>query len=149
MLELVGFGYDLMPAELRRAVETPDTDRRMLRVAAEYMRFAGKHPHLYQVMNGTSGDVAERQRAEVPAKELLIELLAARSQAHGVVGRPVRGLRDHLGQPARHAGTRVPRGFCRRDASDLFAAIANTCPGHENPRRKTSPSSKAHPRFSA
>jgi hypothetical protein len=36
-------------------------------------------------MNGTTGDVAERQRAVMPAEELLIELLAAWSQAHDVV----------------------------------------------------------------
>jgi len=84
VLHLVAHGYGLMLAELSRAAEEPDIDRRMLRVASEYVRFAGEHPHLYEAMNGTVVDPDQRRRAAEPAIELLQELLAAWSDAHGV-----------------------------------------------------------------
>src|SRR5687768_4459235 len=43
VLELITHGYDLMLGGVRRvAGEEPDIDRRMLRVASEYVRFAGE-----------------------------------------------------------------------------------------------------------
>ncbi|MDQ0772329.1 AcrR family transcriptional regulator [Streptomyces aurantiacus] len=84
VLRLVGHGHDLLLAELRRVVEEPDIDRRMLRVASAYVRFAGEHPHLYEAMNGTVVDADERRRAAEPAIDVLKELLATWSDAHGV-----------------------------------------------------------------
>src|SRR3954471_20422308 len=52
VLELVAHGHRLMLAEFRQAATEPGIDRRMMRIASEYVRFAGAHPHLYEVMNG-------------------------------------------------------------------------------------------------
>ncbi len=85
VLELVAHGHRLMLAEFRRAAGEPVIDRRMLRIASEYVRFAGEHPHLYQVMNGAVVDADERRRAAEPAIAVLKDLLAAWSDAHDVV----------------------------------------------------------------
>ncbi|MGW0324737.1 TetR/AcrR family transcriptional regulator [Nocardia sp. NPDC003183] len=85
VLELVAHGHRLMLAEFRRAGEEPDADRRMLRVAAECIRFAGEHPHLYQVMNSPEVDTDERLRAAEPAIAFVEELVSAWAQAHDVV----------------------------------------------------------------
>lgn len=85
VLELVAHGHRLMLAEVRQAIEEPDIDRRMLRTASEYVRFAGEHPHLYEVMNGTAVDAQERRHAAEPAIGLLKELLTTWSQTHDVV----------------------------------------------------------------
>src|SRR4051794_26810117 len=66
VLELVARGYQLLHNDIRLATGEPDIDRRMLRLASEYVRFAGEHPHLYQVMNDTTVDADERQRAADP-----------------------------------------------------------------------------------
>ncbi|GAA2425484.1 TetR/AcrR family transcriptional regulator [Streptomyces glaucus] len=84
VLELVVRGYDQLLAELRRVDEASDIDGHIVRVAAQYVRFAGEHPHLYQAMNGTVTDADERRRAAAPAIDLLTELLDAWSHAHGV-----------------------------------------------------------------
>jgi AcrR family transcriptional regulator len=85
VLELVAHGHRLMLAEVRQAAEEPDIDRRMLRAASEYVRFAGEHPHLYEVMNGTAVDAQERRHAAEPAIGLVKELLTTWSQTHDVV----------------------------------------------------------------
>ncbi|WP_378268321.1 TetR/AcrR family transcriptional regulator [Amycolatopsis pigmentata] len=85
VLELVAHGHRLMLAESRRAAEEPDVDRRVLRVAAECIRFAGEHPHLYQVMNSPEVDADERLRAAEPAIAFVEELLTAWAKAHEVV----------------------------------------------------------------
>ncbi|WP_432825372.1 TetR/AcrR family transcriptional regulator [Dactylosporangium sp. CA-092794] len=85
VLELVAHGYGLMLAELKRVAEEPDIDRRMLRVASEYVRFAREHPYLFEAMNGTEVDADERRRAAEPAIDVLKELLTTWSDAHGVV----------------------------------------------------------------
>src|SRR3954471_13816107 len=41
LLELVAHGHRLMLAEFHEAPEEPDIDRRMMRMASEYVRFAG------------------------------------------------------------------------------------------------------------
>ncbi|MER7488297.1 TetR/AcrR family transcriptional regulator [Streptomyces sp. NPDC126497] len=84
VLELVAHGHRLMTAELRQAAEEPDVDRRFLLLAAESVRFAGEHPHLYQVMNDSTVDADERLRAAAPAIGLLRELLTTWSDAHDV-----------------------------------------------------------------
>ncbi|WP_406136655.1 TetR/AcrR family transcriptional regulator [Streptomyces sp. NBC_01089] len=84
VLRLVVHGYDRLLARFRQVVEEPDIDRRMLRAASEYVRFAGDHPHLYEAMNGTAVDADERRRAAEPAIDVLKELLTAWSDAHGV-----------------------------------------------------------------
>ncbi|MDH6623854.1 AcrR family transcriptional regulator [Streptomyces sp. LBL] len=84
VLQLVAHGYGLMLAELRRVLEEPDIDRRMLGVASEYVRFAGEHPHLYEAMNSAMVDADERRRAAEPALDVLKELLTTWSDAHGV-----------------------------------------------------------------
>jgi AcrR family transcriptional regulator len=84
VLRLVEHGHGLLLAELRRVVEEPDIDRRILRAASAYVRFAGEHPHLYEAMNGTVVDADERRRAAEPAIDVLKELLATWSDAHGV-----------------------------------------------------------------
>ncbi|MCZ9345594.1 TetR/AcrR family transcriptional regulator, partial [Streptomyces sp. TRM76130] len=61
VLELVAHGHAMMLAEFRKASEEPDIDRRMMRMASDYVRFAGEHPHLYAVMNGTSIDAEARR----------------------------------------------------------------------------------------
>jgi AcrR family transcriptional regulator len=84
ILELVGHGYDLMLTGARRVVaEEADPDRRLLRIAADYMRFAGEHPHLYEAMNGAVIDAGQRREAARPAIDLLLELLTTWSDAHG------------------------------------------------------------------
>ncbi|MGW5974455.1 TetR/AcrR family transcriptional regulator [Streptomyces sp. NPDC055186] len=85
VLELVAHGYRLMMAELQQAAEEPDIDRRFLLLASESVRFAGEHPHLYQVMNGNTVDADERLRAAAPMIGLLRELLTTWSDAHDVV----------------------------------------------------------------
>jgi len=84
VLELVAHGYRLMVAEVRRVLEEPDIDRRMLRVASEYVRFAGRHPHLYEAMNGTVVGANQRRSAAEPAFNILLELLTTWSGAHDV-----------------------------------------------------------------
>jgi hypothetical protein len=73
-----------MLTEFRPATEDPDIDRRMMRVASEYVRFAEEHPHLFTVMNGPTLDPDERRRAVQPGIDVLKELLAVWSDAHGV-----------------------------------------------------------------
>ncbi|MFI8087160.1 TetR/AcrR family transcriptional regulator [Streptomyces sp. NPDC086080] len=85
VLELVAHGHRLMMAELQQAAEEPDIDRRMTQLASEYIRFAGEHPHLYQIMNGDTVDADERLRAAAPAIDFLRELLTTWSDAHDVV----------------------------------------------------------------
>jgi len=85
VLELVAHGHRLMLAEFEQAAEEPGIDRRMLRIASQYVRFAGEHPHLYEVMNGTAVDADERRHAAEPAIAVLKELLATWSEAHDVV----------------------------------------------------------------
>ncbi|MFD5830690.1 TetR/AcrR family transcriptional regulator [Lentzea sp. NPDC060358] len=84
-LELVAHGHRLMLTEFHRAARETGPDLRMTRVAAEYVRFAGEHPHLYQVMNDPAIDPGERRRVAQPAIDALDELLAAWAAAHGVV----------------------------------------------------------------
>ncbi|MEV4706087.1 TetR/AcrR family transcriptional regulator [Actinoplanes sp. NPDC049316] len=85
VLELVVHGHRLMMAELQQAAEEPGIDQRMMRVASEYVRFAGEHPHLYQVMNGDAVDADERRRAAAPAIDLLKDMLTAWADTHDVV----------------------------------------------------------------
>jgi len=84
VLELVAHGHRLVLAEFRQAAEEPCIDRRMMRIASEYVRFAGEHPHLYEVMNGAAVDADERRRAAEPAIAVVEELLTAWSDAHDV-----------------------------------------------------------------
>jgi AcrR family transcriptional regulator len=84
VLELVAHGYRLMMAELQQAAEEPDIDRRILLLASESVRFAGEHPHLYQVMNDNTVDADERLRTAAPTIGLLRELLTTWSNAHDV-----------------------------------------------------------------
>ncbi|MFE9068810.1 TetR/AcrR family transcriptional regulator [Streptomyces violaceusniger] len=85
VLELVAYGHRLILAEFQQAAEEPGIDRRMMRIASEYVRFAGEHPHLYGVMNGTTVDADERRRVAEPAIGVLKELLTAWSDTHDVV----------------------------------------------------------------
>ncbi|MCA2213919.1 TetR/AcrR family transcriptional regulator [Jidongwangia harbinensis] len=85
VLELVGHGHRLMTAELQQAATEPAIDRRLMLLASEYVRFAGDHPHLYQIMNGDAVDADERQRAAAPTIDVLKDLLTAWSDAHDVV----------------------------------------------------------------
>ncbi|WIX88215.1 TetR/AcrR family transcriptional regulator [Amycolatopsis sp. DG1A-15b] len=84
LLELVAHGHRLMLTEVREAADEPDTDRRMTRIASEYVRFAGAHPHLYRVMNDPVVDGDERRRVAEPAIDVLKELLTSWSTAHDV-----------------------------------------------------------------
>ena len=84
VLELVAHGHHLMLAEFRRAADEPGIDRRMTRIASEYVRFAGEHPHLYEVMNGAAVDANERRRAAEPAIDVVKDLLTTWSAAHHV-----------------------------------------------------------------
>lgn len=84
VLELVAHGYRLMVAGLERVLEEPDIDRRMLRVAAEYVRFAGEHLHLYEAMNSAAVDAEQRRSAAGPALDILLDLLTTWSEAHDV-----------------------------------------------------------------
>ena len=85
VLELVAHGHRLLVAELAQAAAEPDIDRRMMRLASEYVRFAGEHPYLYQVMNGDAVDAEERRNAAAPAIGVLNDLLTAWSDTHDVV----------------------------------------------------------------
>jgi AcrR family transcriptional regulator len=85
VLELVAHGHRLMMAELEQAAAEPDIDRRMMQLASEYVRFAGEHPYLYQVMNGSDVDAQDRRRAAAAAIGVLEELLTAWSDAYDVV----------------------------------------------------------------
>ncbi|MET7738258.1 TetR/AcrR family transcriptional regulator [Streptomyces sp. NPDC005402] len=85
VLELIAHGHRLMLTAFRQVAQEPDTDRRMTRIASEYVRFAGEHPHLYQVMNDPVVDADERRRVVQPAIDVLKELLTTWSAAHGVV----------------------------------------------------------------
>src|SRR3569833_1252663 len=83
--DLVAHGHRRMLTEFREAAEEPDADRRMTRIAAEYVRFAGEHPHLYRVMNDPVVDGDERRRVVEPANDVLKEKLTGWSTAHNVV----------------------------------------------------------------
>ncbi|MTD52595.1 TetR/AcrR family transcriptional regulator [Amycolatopsis pithecellobii] len=85
VLELAAHGHRLMLAEFQQATEEPGIDRRMMRVASEYVRFAGRHRHLYELMNGAAVDADERRRAAEPAIAVVKELLTTWSDAHDVV----------------------------------------------------------------
>jgi AcrR family transcriptional regulator len=85
VLELVAHGHRLMVAELEQAAQEPDIDRRMMQLASGYVRFAGEHPHLYQVMNDDGVDAEERRRAAAPTIGVLEELLTSWSDTHDVV----------------------------------------------------------------
>ncbi|MFI5933395.1 TetR/AcrR family transcriptional regulator [Actinoplanes sp. NPDC051494] len=85
VLELVAHGHRLMLDQFRQAAQEPGIDRRMMRIASDYVRFAGAHPHLYDVMNGTAVGADERRRAAEPAVDVLKELLTTWSDAHDVV----------------------------------------------------------------
>lgn len=84
VLELVEHGYRLLVAELQRPMEA-DIDRCFLHIAAQYVDFAGKHPHLFEAMNGTAVEAETRRNAAAPAFQVLLELLAAWSDTHDVV----------------------------------------------------------------
>ncbi|UQU65420.1 TetR/AcrR family transcriptional regulator [Couchioplanes caeruleus] len=85
VLELVAHGHRLMTAELEQAAAELDIDRRMMQLASEYVRFAGEHPHLYQIMNGDAVDADQRLRAAAPTVGVLKEFLTAWSDSHDVV----------------------------------------------------------------
>ncbi|WP_250009502.1 TetR/AcrR family transcriptional regulator [Actinoplanes sp. M2I2] len=85
VLELVAYGHGLLLAELQEALGESGIDQRMLRIAAGYVRFAGAHPHLYEVMNGTAVPADERRRAAEPAVDVLKDQLITWSQAHDVM----------------------------------------------------------------
>ena len=85
LLELVAYGHGLLLAELQQALGESGIGRRMLRVAVGYVRFAGAHPHLYEVMNGTAVAADERGRAAEPAVDVFKAQLVTWSQAHDVV----------------------------------------------------------------
>jgi AcrR family transcriptional regulator len=85
LLELVAHGHRLMLTEFREAAEEPDADRRMTRIASEYVRFAGEHPHLYRIMNDPVVDGDERRRVAEPAIDVLEQLLTSWSTVHDVV----------------------------------------------------------------
>lgn len=82
--ELVAHGYRSLVADLSHLREVPDTGRRLLLAAGEYVRFAGRHPHLYEAMNGMTMAAEQRWVVGRPAYEFLQELLADWSSAHGL-----------------------------------------------------------------
>jgi AcrR family transcriptional regulator len=85
VLELAAHGHRLLLTEFREAAQESDVDRRMMRIASEYVRFAGDHPHLYQVMNDPAAGADDCRRGAEPAIDVLRELLTAWSAAHDVV----------------------------------------------------------------
>lgn len=84
MAELVAHGHRLILAGFAHVAEEPDVERRLTRTASEYVRFAGDHPHLYALMNGTAVDAEARRHAAEAAIALLRELLTAWSATHAV-----------------------------------------------------------------
>ncbi|WP_410590496.1 TetR/AcrR family transcriptional regulator [Amycolatopsis sp. lyj-23] len=85
VVELIAHGHRLLLAGFRRAAEEPGADRRVLRVAGEYVRFARAHPHLYEVMNGPVRSADARRLAAEPAIAFVKDLLTSWSAAHDVV----------------------------------------------------------------
>ena len=83
VLELVERGYHSLAAELQRPIET-DIDRCFLHIAAQYVAFAGKHPHLYEAMNGTAVEAEKRRNAAAPVFQVLLELLTTWSETHDI-----------------------------------------------------------------
>jgi AcrR family transcriptional regulator len=81
---IVAHGHRAMAAALEPVLGEPDVDRRMLEAAAAYVRFAGRHAHLYAVMNGTVVGGEERRALAEPAYVVLRDLLEAWSGRHGV-----------------------------------------------------------------
>lgn len=82
--EIVAHGHRAMVTELEHALEQPDIDRRMPEAAVAYVRFAGRHAHLYAAMNGTVVGGEERRALAEPAYAVLHNLLAAWSARHDV-----------------------------------------------------------------
>jgi AcrR family transcriptional regulator len=82
--ELVEYGYRVMVEDLAGEHAEADPHRRLLRAAKDYVRFAGRHPHLYEAMNGTLLDPQQRRAAAEPAYVLLQDLLTAWSKTEGV-----------------------------------------------------------------
>jgi AcrR family transcriptional regulator len=82
--ELVEHGHRVLVADLEGAQVEGDPDERLLHAAVEYVRFAGRHPHLYAAMNGTLLDAGQRRAAAEPAYLLLQDLLRAWSESRGV-----------------------------------------------------------------
>ncbi len=82
--ELVEHGYRVLVADLEGVQVDADPDRRLLGAAEEYVRFAGRHRHLYEAMNSTLLDSGQRRAAAEPAYVLLWDLLGDWSDNHGV-----------------------------------------------------------------
>ncbi|WP_022927883.1 TetR/AcrR family transcriptional regulator [Patulibacter americanus] len=82
--EIVAHGHRAMATELEHALGQADVDRRMLESAEAYVHFAGDHPHLYAVMNGTAVGGEERRALAEPAHDLLRDMLTAWSGHHAV-----------------------------------------------------------------
>jgi hypothetical protein len=57
----------------------------MTRIASQYVRFAGEHPHLFQVMSDPMVDADERRRVAEPVIDVLKVLLTTWSAVHEVV----------------------------------------------------------------
>jgi AcrR family transcriptional regulator len=76
--ELVEHGHRVMLEDLDEGVHAEaDPDQRLLRAAEGYVRFAGRHPHLFEAMNGTLLDAGPRRRRA--------GLRAPPGPAHGLV----------------------------------------------------------------
>lgn len=84
VLELVAHGYRLMVTQFRAVLEEPDIDQRILRIASEYVRFAGRHPHLYEAMNGMLLGAEQRRTVAEPTMSIVLELLTDWSGAHDI-----------------------------------------------------------------
>ena len=82
--ELIAQGFRSMVAEFEPVLSEADVDRRVLGVAAAYVRFAGQHPHLYGAMNGTVVRADARRAAAEPTFEVVLDLMASWSDVHGV-----------------------------------------------------------------
>jgi AcrR family transcriptional regulator len=126
VLELVAHGHRLMLSEFRRAAQEPDTDRRMTRIAAQYVRFAGEHPHLFQVMNDPMVDADERRRVAEPVIDVLKELLTSWSAAHDVV------LADFDQACARSSGAR-----CTASRRSVTSTTSATIAPAASPNRRS------------
>lgn len=82
--EVVRQGYGELVTQLQVAPPDTDVDARLAGAAAEYLRFAAEHEHLFEAMNGTALDADERRAAAEPTIHVLAKLVDDWAETHGV-----------------------------------------------------------------
>ncbi|MEZ0165310.1 TetR/AcrR family transcriptional regulator [Kineococcus sp. LSe6-4] len=84
LAELVRQGYRELAGRMAAARLAVDDDESLAAVAGQYLRFAGEHEHLFEVMNGTTLEAGGRREAAAPVNEVLLALVTGWARRHRV-----------------------------------------------------------------